>query len=578
MFAAASRGNLLSAAALLLSCSSLLAADPAVADKLAPTDRLLPPNTLVYFSVTDCVRSHEKFAETGFGQMVNDPAMADVREELMKKFNEASDKFEANIGVPLSDLLAIPSGEAAFAVLQPPGQKLGLMLMLDIGDHQELLDKLLDKAKAEIEDGGQLAHSTDEFEGTEITVFKDESPAPNQPLNGFAWCVKDSMFVLGTSVELIEGTLVRWDGEHDKTFADDETYRYIVNRCDLPGDGEPAMKWFINPLGLLKAGMAAAGPEVGMQGAMVMGFLPVLGLDRLKGMGGLTDMATDDYDAISHGVIYVDQPPTGVLRAMVCPPAEQTPPSFIPADVPTISGLNWDVPGAYAAIESVYDFFTQPGTFGKMMDDAAEAPNGPKLHPRDDFLAHLSGQIYIVQELTVNDNAPAPQQKMAFLLGLKDEAAMQATVEKLMAMDGVDVSVRDFNGAKIYEAENPPQNQPISPAAAISNGYLMMVMNVEMLESFLRGGDDSLAKSDEFQLVRKEFPDQVSTFSYQRQDQVMESVYEMAKLALSQQGDFDTSILPEFEPLRKYFGVAGSYAVPDEKGVFISSFSFQTND
>ena len=270
---------------------------------------------LLYVSVPDCTKFGENFAESSFGQMVNDPAMADVRAEVMKRFEEESKKAQEEIGMPLSDLLAIPTGEVALAVLQPPGQKLGGILFLDVGEHQDLLDKLLAKAEAAIEEQGQLTKSTDEFEGTEITVYTNENAGPNEPITGFAYCEKDSMFLASTSVDLIEAALVRWDGAHDKTFSNDETYKYIMDRCGPEGDAAPAMSWYFNPLGLLKAGMAAAGPEVGMQGAMVMGFLPVLGLDRLKGMGGVSEFATDDYEMLTNSLIYVEQPVTGVLRA-----------------------------------------------------------------------------------------------------------------------------------------------------------------------------------------------------------------------------------------------------------------------
>jgi hypothetical protein len=559
----------------LLVCTFALASltGSAFAADLAPTDKLLPPNVLVYFSVTDCTDFQERFAETGFGQMVNDPAMADVRAEVMKKFEEASKEAEGEIGMPLSDLMAIPTGEAAFAVLQPPGEKLGFMLFLDVGEHADLLGKLLDKAEGKIKEEGKLTRGTEEFEGTEIVTWKNDEAGPRDPFDTLAYVEKDGMFIVGTSIKLVEDSLLRWKGDHDRTFAGQETYKYIVDRCDLEGEESTSLTWYIDPLGLFKAGMAAAGPEVGMQGAMVMGFLPVLGLDKLKGMGGASVLATDDYDTLSQTVIYVDQPVTGVLRALVCPAGDLTPPAFIPADTSNLSGLNWDVPGAYSAVEQVYDFFTSPGTFANMMDKAASSPDGPGLHPKDDFIDLLSGKIYMIQEFEAGETMP--QQELCMLFGLKDEARMNEVVTKLTQMEGVDVTVREFNGVKIYEAENPPAGQPVSPAVAVAKGYLMFAMQVELLESMLReGGGDSLADSKDYELVSEEFPDAVSTFSFQRQDQVMEALYGMVKLGLANQDDFDVEILPDFDALRKYFGVAGSYAVPDEKGVFMTSFSF----
>jgi hypothetical protein len=78
--------------------------------------------------------------------------------------------------------------------------------------------------------------------------------------------------------------------------------------------------------------------------------------------------------------------------------------------------------------------------------------------------------------------------------------------------------------------------------------------------------------------VAKEFPGPVSTFSFQRQDAMIEMFYEGFRKGLLESGsnDFDPSILPDFEVLRKYFGVVGSYSVPDERGVFMVSFGLKS--
>jgi hypothetical protein len=291
-------------------------------------------------------------------------------------------------------------------------------------------------------------------------------------------------------------------------------------------------------------------------------------------MGGVLEMATEDYDGISRSLIYVEPPLSGVLRVLRCPPADLTPPKWIPASTATINGMNWDVPGAYDAVEQMVDFFTAPGTTAKFLDDAAKHPMGPGLHPKTDFIDLLSGRIYMVQELEVGDSG-APQQRILLMLGVNDQKRMEEVVGKLTSTEGVDLKVRDFNGVKIYESEGPGGG-PFEPAAAISNGYLLFATGADLLESVLRGeSDEPLAADEDFQAVAGEFPAEVSTFSFSRQGDVMEGLYDLAVQALEQQDDFDVSILPEFEQIKKYFGLAGSYSVPDEMGVLMISFSLK---
>lgn len=559
----------------LLAVACLWLSAAAAHAELAPTDQLLPANTLVYVRIPDCVRFQEQFSQSSFGRMVNDPAMAEVRAEVMKKFEEASREAEKELGMPLSDLFALPTGEAAFAIVQPPGQKLGLVGFLDIGEHRDILDKLLSKAEAKLTEDGELTRSREEFEGTEVTVWTNENAGPRDPFNSVCYCIKETRAIVATGFPLMKEILARWGGGNNQSFAADPTYKYILQRCRPAEGAEPSLSWFLNPLGLFKAGMAAAGPEVGMQGAMVMGFLPVLGFDRLKGMGGTAEMGTGDLEAVSKSLIYVEQPVTGVLRAFVCPPAEQTPPNFIPATTANLNALHWDVPGAYEAIGQVYDFFTAPGTFGKMMDDAAGAPNGPGLHPKADFLDLLTGQIFMIQNFPKGENLE--QQQIAMLFGVNNAARMQTVLAKLADMDGTSLAAREFRGTTIFEPENAPSG-PFSPAWTVSQGYLIFSMNVELLESLLRGdADHPLAASAEFRRVVKEFPGPVSTFSIQHQDALIEAFYAGIKSGVMQGEleDFDPAILPDFDALRKYFGVVASYSVPDEHGVFMMSFGLK---
>jgi hypothetical protein len=154
---------------------------------------------------------------------------------------------------------------------------------------------------------------------------------------------------------------------------------------------------------------------------------------------------------------------------------------------------------------------------------------------------------------------------------------MQEVISKITSLEGVNTRVRDFQGTKIYEPEAPGAAQ-VSPGMAVSGDYLMLAAHVELLEAALRGGDDNLAQSKDFQRVAAEFPAEVSTWSFQRQGQVFEALYGLIQQGAAQQQDFDASMLPEWEQIEKYFGLAGSYTIPDEKGVFMESFTLKREE
>jgi len=550
---------------------SLLLAAGSLRAELPSIDQQLPPNVLLLIRIASCTGYHEAFAQSSFGRLINDPAMAEVREYVMKKFHEASHEAENEIGMPLSDVLTIPQGEAALAVVQA-GAKIGIVLTLDVGDGQERLDKLIEKAEAKLQEEGELTHSMESFEGTEISVWTNENAGPRAPINAICHCIRDGRLVIATSAQLAKDVLTRWDGAHDKTFAADPTWKYIQDRCSF-GDLEPLMSWYVNPIGALKAGIAAAGPQASGAG-IVIGFLPVLGLSNLKAIGGSAALGGDEYEGQSKTLIYVQQPITGVLKAFVCPPADQTPPPFIGAGTTNLNGVHWDVQGAYEAVGETWDMFTSPGTFAKIMDDAERAPNGPRLHPKADIIDRLKGQMFMIQEFP--EDGGLEQQRLAMLFAVDDDRRTEDVMTKIANLDGANMAVREFQGHKIFEPEQV--NGPMSPALAVANGFLIFSINVEMLEGLLRGdSDEPLAKNAGYLRATKEFPGPVSMFTYQRQDAFMGAMYAAMKKGLAENadGDFDPDILPEWDTIRKYFGVVASYSVPDDNGVFMVSFGLK---
>ena len=111
----------------------------------------------------------------------------------------------------------------------------------------------------------------------------------------------------------------------------------------------------------------------------------------------------------------------------------------------------------------------------------------------------------------------------------------------------------------------------------------MFATHVQELEATLRSDSDkeSLADSDAYKLVAKHYPEQTSSLSFQRSDAQLKMIYDALKNgalteALSQD-DFqiDTSTLPEFEVLKKYFQPSGGFMQPDERGWFMVGFSLK---
>ena len=141
----------LALAAVLLPRLPVFAADD---DEAVSTDRLLPPEVAVYVSVPDVDELKARFGKTAFGGLTQDTSFEPFKQEITKAVEGVSEAIEKELGLSLKDLLELPSGEFAFAILTPPGKKLSAVMFLDFGDNEETIDALMEKAEKALEENG----------------------------------------------------------------------------------------------------------------------------------------------------------------------------------------------------------------------------------------------------------------------------------------------------------------------------------------------------------------------------------------------------------------------------------------
>ena len=543
-------------------------------DEAVPTDRLLPPEVSVYVSVPDVDELKARFAKTAFGTLTQDSAFASFKGEITKALEGVSSAIEKELGVSLNDLLQIPSGEFAFAVLTPQGKKPAVAMFLDFGDNEKTVDALMEKAEKALEDNG--AESDDEeIDGTKITTwtFKNGADKPNQ----LVYFVKNTMLVASSDLDTAKGVLARWDGKHSDTFADNDNYNLILEKCSTD-DEDGLFVWYVNPMGLIQAAVTQVAAQ-NPQAALAMGFLDPLGITALKAIGGSADMATENFDGITKTFMVIEQPTKGLMNVFQFPAIEQKPPKWVSTNTSAWFSLNWDIAGAYTAIESVVDMFSGPGTVAARIDQIAQQEGGPKVHLKKDVIDVVSGRIQVVMEPGKKKDDESAQDRVVVALGLKDAKKFQATLTKLTKMAGFPGQTREFKGATIIEFELPDFSGSLEPkmaGLAIGQEQLMFSNDVTVIEAMLRGDTDgdALVDSAAYKSIVEHLPAKASIVSYSRNDSQVKTLWDMAKGG--QAGAFlpqiDFSKLPEFDTVKKYLTPNGGYSVPDKKGVLFVSF------
>lgn len=549
-----------------------------------PAERRLPQGTTVFFSVPNAVEAYNEFQKTSFGRLLQDESLQPVREEIEAWCEEISEKAEDELGLPPSELLKLLHGEIAFAVVQPPGKEMGAVFLMDFGDHRETLDTLLERAQEAIEDNDG-ERSVETIQDTEVTVysfFDDDADEDEEP-STLVYCVKDQYLVAASSLDIVDEVLTRWDGEADGSFADDETYSRLMLKCQASESDDPQVRWYVAPIDLFRSiasiPQANSGP---VPLSMVMGFLPVLGIDKIHAVGGTASLMTDEYDTVSRTYLALDQPISGVLKIFEFPPVDQQPPRWVPESASAYSSANWDVDGAYKAVETLVDFFQPPGTLANLVDQLAQA--GPMIHIKDDVIDSLTGRIQFLGDVREDVEASeSPVQPMAIALELSDEDKMKDVLDRISASLDDNVETRDFRGVTIYEAEMPnfQGGDPQMMGIAIARGQFFFATDVQLLEGYLRddGAGEPLANSNEYRRVASHFPSQTSIMSYSKASGQVRPYYEMLRSGWlgDQIEDVDFTQLPEFDKIAHYFSLNGSYTVPDDGGALFIGFTLHND-
>ena len=567
----------LALATALLPRLSLRAEDDAV-----PTDRLLPPEVSAYFSVPDVDELKVRWGKTAFGNLTADSAFEPFKAEITKALEVASGKVHDKLGVTLKELLELPSGEFAIALLTPPGKKLAVVMFLDFGDNEKTVDTLLEKAEKALEENG--AESDDEeIDGTKVTSWKFKGgPAK---ANQLVYFIKDTMLVASSDLDTAKGVLSRWDGKHSDTFADNDNYNLILEKCSTD-DEDGLFVWYLNPMALVQAGVreaAAQNPQIALVAGLV---LEPSGLLSLKAIGGSADMGTEHFDEITKTFMVIEQPTKGLLNLFQFPAVEQKPPKWASANTSAWFSVNWDIPTAYEAINNIAAMIPNapPGGLDGILDGLAE--QGPGVHLKKDVLDSLSGRIQVVVEPGKKKDDEPAQDKILMALTLKDAKKFQGTLTKITKMPGFPGQTREFKGSTIIEFEVPDLGGGLAPkmgGLAISQDQLMFSNDVTAVEAMLRGSSDgnTLVDSPAFKAIAEHFPAKTSIVSYSRNDSQIETLWEAAKggqvAAVTSQiapdlAEIDFAKLPDFDTVKKYLTPNGGYAVPDKKGVLFVSF------
>ena len=552
---------------------------------------LMPPGVLAQFSLPNVDALRERYQGSPMYGLYTDESLAPVRERLLPEIEKASEKMEEAVGFGIWDILELPTGQVSAAIVQPPGETIGLALVIDHGvgtDGEETVDQIVEVLETQAKkNGGEIL--SESVGGTDlITIIMEEEPQVPTSILSLNHFRRDGAWVIATNLDLLSAINDRWDSSSDPTFAEDDAYAEIQSQLDLGLGRDPAMTYFFDPIGLLKAGVNTAAqlsPEAA-QAQALLAIFPLLGVENLKGIGQATDFNDETGGYVSSTFVRLDRtgaPSVYDLFAMAS--GNNEPPVFVADDATAYQSLNWQPQKAFESFQTYYDqFLGGPGTLANQLDQLANAPDGPGVHIKDDVLDQITGRVVVTADTT--GRAEQIAQRQLISLELTKSSTLPETIARVIEQMGTDVDQRDFRGTTIYQFDLPSQSplgaqngESQTAGLAAAGGYMHFATNVSLLEQSLRGVESGLAGSEMYQSMTEGFPRATLWMAVQNGAAQMEQVWELART-----GGLDASIeneelqaiardLPPFDEVREYFGRSAGYAIRTDDGVLIKSFS-----
>jgi hypothetical protein len=586
-----------------------------LAQAAAPPERVLPDSTVFLVKVADIKALREAFRQSQYGQLWDDPALKDFRDDIAGKLKDTSNKLKEKIGVTLAELLDIPQGYLAIAAVSQDDPKLpvALAIIADAGKNGERMTDVLTRSTKQAEDAGSKVTS-ESFQGGTLHIIQASAPkdkdkkeddakaeTPRPPL---VWTSGGSVFYIGSNANLVKDLASHADGRSTGALANVDSFAKTQSKT---GAGDAQILWFLDISKVVKLVTKANAKGGEAQAQQIENLVQELGVNGLKSVGGTLALNAGNYNSLTKTFFLAPMPVQGLLKIFSLPPVSLRPETWVPASVASYQSLSWDLDNAYNAINDLVNKF-QPGMLNVLEQQLAGPEGGQPLSFQKDVFGPLGDRITMISDF----KKPIKEDSQRVLLGiaLEDSKALQSTLTRVMELAGAAPKKRDFQGTTIYDFDVPVPNLPNNPnggnlqatikgpiSVAIAKETLFVTTDTTLLEQILRPGGVPLAESPTYQIISKEIPQKVSGMTFVRPDEQARLSYDMLKsgqfekallqgMAASRGGQAPPQLpkiinpdkLPEFSVFAKYLTLGGSYSVADEDGLLSTGFTLRKNN
>ncbi len=449
---------------------------PAPSAKAADaSEKLLPPTTKGFLSITNPQELADQWNKTQLGQLIKDPVIKPFADDLRRQVEDRLSNFREKLGLTLDDLKGVPGGELSVAVIQPAEDQMAVAILVDVTAHREEAKALLEKASENLIQRGAKRTQAMVLE-TPVDIFdlpkREEGELP-EPEGGQArqavYFLKDNLLGASDSLEVIQGILARAAGQQGDSLADDvPAFRKVMARCGQDaGEHTPQIRWFLEPFGLVKALRSAVPERQRRRGTTMLDHLETTGFTAIEGMGGFVDFAVDGYELLHRTAIYAPKPYQQSMKMLVFPNAGQSEPQpWVPRDIATYTTVYCDILNAFDNFGPLCNAVVGEGEEGDYWNDVLiqlkEDKHGPQIDLREELFRQLDNQVTMITDYQLPISTTS--ERLLFAVATKDPAAVAKAIEKTLENDD-EIRRVQFQGHVIWETV--PKEIPQVPRVTI---------------------------------------------------------------------------------------------------------------
>lgn len=579
-------------ALIFLCCCAFGFLSPAGAATLPETAKILPPETMVLLDIGDFQQLKTQYEKTYLYKLYKDPAMAAFAENARAKLKGKIQKLDDNdIFKTLFNTEVWPQGRVAIAlVLNEQSRDFNepQIVMItqwgeEVGKIKEAVDKMLQK---NIDYGGHQKSSED-YRGVRIEITIDEA---STEMNH---CFIEDCFIATTNLDILKFVIAHIKGASSPALADDTDYTAAMKTVGPYHD----IDCYINIKQIIKTMLAK--DSTGKANELIAN----LGIDNVTAFGCSAAFArSPGVSGSGKAFLKVNGAKKGICKMLEADSAVVRAPRFITEPAYSATFFNLNVKKAYDELYSILYAFNPQYAAMMGMFDLPDSPDGePGVKLKSDVVNHLGSQIIFSQSINKPfSNTVMPTESLV-ALAVNNRYALEKSLSvlhsKILAANDPDAR-RELLGHTIYllrPAALPffaggrtptqvpaEQGIPRMPKLAFTVTDTHLIFASEpVVERAIRAlasaGASSLGSTKWFTAAKSAVPSAVGIAIFQDNAASSELFWWMAKqsgqprpptnIGPMEFGELvNFALLPEFDTVRKYFGLSAFYGISKPGG------------